>query len=183
MSDGTVTLRGLRMGDAPALLGHLNDAEVLRYIDPCPSTLDGFRRYIRWTQSERRAGRHLCYGIIPTGQTAPVGLIQAWPVERDFSTAEWGFVLGKSHWGTGLFVRSARLFIDAAFASLGVFRLEARSADANERGNGFFRKLGATREGVLRGGFRHGAKVGDHVMWSILASEWRRGAARRPKAS
>jgi RimJ/RimL family protein N-acetyltransferase len=172
LSDGTVTLRELRVRDAAALLGHLHQAEVMRYTAPCPSTVEGFRRYIRWTHTERRNGRYACYGIIPPGQTTPVGVIQIWPIERDFTTAEWGFALGESYWGTGLFVRSARLFIDTVFGPLGVSRLEARSVEANPRGNGVFRKLGATREGVLRGGFHDGDVVSDQVMWSILASEW-----------
>jgi RimJ/RimL family protein N-acetyltransferase len=53
-----------------------------------------------------------------------------------------------------------------------VFRLEARAADVNGRGNGVLRKLGATREGLLRGGSHDGDMVGDQVMWSLLASDW-----------
>ena len=69
-------------------------------------------------------------------------------------------------------MRSARVFLDAVFGTLGVFRLEARALDANGRGNGVLRKLGATRESVLRGGFKHGDVISDHVMWSLLAPEW-----------
>ena len=178
LSDGGVILRELRVADAPSLLAHLDNARVLRYIAPCPSTLEGFRRFIRWTRAERRRGLHACFGIIPSNATMPVGIIQVWPIERDFSTAEWGFVLGESYWGTGLFARGARLFLDAVFLdglfdSSGVFRLEARAVDVNRRGNGVLRKMGATPEGVLRGAFRKGEAGHDQVMWSMLASEWR----------
>jgi RimJ/RimL family protein N-acetyltransferase len=64
------------------------------------------------------------------------------------------------------------LVLGAVFSQLGVYRLEARVVDINERGNRIFEKLGATRDGVLRGGFRDGLVVRDHVMWSILAPEW-----------
>jgi RimJ/RimL family protein N-acetyltransferase len=178
LTDGAVVLRELSLQDAPSLLEHLNDESVLRYIAPCPSTVEGFRRFIRWTRAERRRGLHACFAIIPPDRTTPAGIIQAWPVERDFSTAEWGFVLGKSYWGTGVFARSARLFLDAVFldalfAPGGVWRLEARAVDANGRGNGVLRKLSATREGVLRGAFRKDDDCRDQVMWSILASDWR----------
>jgi RimJ/RimL family protein N-acetyltransferase len=172
LSDGTIVLRELRSRDAPSLLAHLNHSRVFQHIARCPSTVDGFRRFIRWTHAERRRGLHACYGIVPPGQTTPAGIIQIWPIERDFSTAEWGFALGESYWGTGLFMRSARLFLDAVFGPLGVFRLEARAVDANGRGNGVLRNLGATREGVLRGGFKEGDVVRDHVMWSMLAPQW-----------
>jgi ribosomal-protein-alanine N-acetyltransferase len=152
---------------------------VCRYIAQAPSTLEGFRRFIRWTKKQRRLGTHLCFGILPRGQADVVGVLQIWPIEDDFSTAEWGFALGETFWGTGLVPEAVQLMLQFAFESLGVFRLEARAVDANARGNGLLRKLGATREGVLRGGFRDGDAVRDHVMWSILAPE---GLALRHRA-
>src|SRR5579864_3598995 len=129
LSDGTVSLRELRSRDSSSLLAHLNTAKVVQHIAPCPSTVDGLRHFIRWTHAERRRGRHVCYGIIPPRETTPVGIIQIWPIERDWSTAEWGFVVGESYWGTGLFVRAAHLFLRAVFDPLRVFRLEARAVD------------------------------------------------------
>ena len=179
LRDGALLLRELELRDAPSLLAHLNNPRVLQHVAPCPSTERGFRRFIRWTHLERRRGLHACYGIIPPGEAAPVGIVQVWWVERDFSTAEWGFILGDSFWGTGVFMRSAHLFLDAVFETLNVLRLESRPVVENGRGNAVFRKLGATSEGVLRSSFRHGGVVRDQVMWSILASEW---AAHRDRA-
>jgi RimJ/RimL family protein N-acetyltransferase len=134
--------------------------------------VEGFKRFIQWTHLQRRAGLHACFGIVPPGDASAIGLLQIWPIELDFSTAEWGFVLSEAYWGTGLFASGARLLLDFAFGTLGVLRLEARAAEANARGNGVLRKLGATREGVLRRAFRDGDELRDHVMWSILADEW-----------
>jgi ribosomal-protein-alanine N-acetyltransferase len=166
-------VRQLCVDDAPSLVAHLNDARVSRYIAPCPSTAARCARFVRWTHAERRRGRLACFGIVPAGGEGAVGVIQVWPIERDFSTAEWGFALGKSFWGTGLFVRAARLVLDAVFFELGVYRLEARVVDTNKRGSRVLEKLGATPDGVLRGGFHDGVAIRDHVMWSILAPEWR----------
>jgi len=183
LTDGTVIVRELRARDAASLAAHLNNARVLRYIAPCPSDTEGFRRFVRWTRAERRRGGLACFGIVPAGEAAAVGVIQVWPVERDFSTAEWGFALGDAFWNTGLFMRAARLVLDAVFSELGVYRLEARAVDINLRGNRVFEKLGAKRDGVLRGGFRDGAIVRDHVMWSILAPEWQMREQGMPHAS
>ena len=172
LTDGTVTLRELRARDAGSLLAHVCKPSVLRYIAPSPSTKQGFKRFIRWTHFQRRAGLHACFGVVAPGNASAVGLLQIWPIELDFSTAEWGFVLSDAYWGTGLFVSGARLLLDFAFGTLGVHRLEARAAEANARGNGVLRKLGARREGVLRRAFRDGDELRDHVMWSILADEW-----------
>ncbi len=179
LTDGHVTLRELRLSDAPSLLHQINTSPVLQFIARCPSTVQGFERFIRWTRDERRRGRHACYGIIPPSGGPAVGIIQIWSVERDFSTAEWGFAIGESFWGTGVFRRGAELFLDAVFVDRvfgadGVYRLEARAVVDNTRGNNFLARLGAAREGILRGGFRQGNRIADQVMWSILAPEWTR---------
>jgi ribosomal-protein-alanine N-acetyltransferase len=167
-----VTLRELRLSDAPALLAQVSRPEVLRHISPAPTTVEGFRAFIRWTHRQRRRGMHMAFGVIPAGTTTPVGIVQCWPVELDWTTAEWGFVMGRDYWGSGLFGAGARLLLDFAFQTMGVMRMEARSAQANGRGNGALLKLGAIPEGILRDAFRQASGVGNHVMWSILNTDW-----------
>jgi RimJ/RimL family protein N-acetyltransferase len=167
-----VALRELKISDAPMLLEHVSGPSV-QYLTPPPQSVEDFTRFIRRARVERRCGAQLSLGIVPGGQSTPVGLAQIWAIEPDFSTAEWGFVLGESMWGTGLFGASARLLLDFAFDTLGVVRLETRVVEANLRGNKAMLKLGATREGTLRCGFRSGDTFMDQVMWSILADEWR----------
>lgn len=171
-ADDQVALRELRRSDAPSLLRHLNTPAVLRYMAPCPTTVAGFERFIAWTHRERRRGAFACYGIVPVDCPSAVGVIQFWPIERDFSTAEWGFALGEPYWRNRLFLRAATLAIDVVFSEIGVHRLEARSVDANVAGNAVLERLGATPEGVLHAGFRKDGVVRDHIMWSILASSW-----------
>jgi ribosomal-protein-alanine N-acetyltransferase len=177
--DAAVRLRELKAADAQPLARHLADPRVCQYTAPGPTSAAGYSRFIRWARAERRRGALACYGIVPAERTAAVGVIEVWPVERDFSVAEWGFVLSDAFWGTGLFERAARLFLDVVFLHLRVYRLEARVVDVNVSANRLLARLGATREGTLRGSFRDGDEVRDHVMWSILAPEWqmlRRGA-------
>jgi RimJ/RimL family protein N-acetyltransferase len=165
-----VLLRPVGRRDAGALLQHVVRPQVLRYIAPPPATVDQFRAFVRWT--ERNRHRHVCLGIVPRASARPVGIVQMWSVASRFHTAEWGFALDDSWWGTGLFVAAAVLALDYAFGPLGVERLEARVGVANGRASGVLRKLGAVREGVLRS---NGAGVsGDHAMWSVLADEWSR---------
>jgi len=173
MSDDVVLVRELHDSDAAGLLRHLSTPEVVRFMPAPPATLDGFRRFIRWTRDQRRGGRYFTFGIVPRGRRQAVGVVQIWPVELDFSTAEWGFALGEAFWGSGVFPAAARLVLEGAFNDLGVRRLEARLVETNERGSRTIEKLGATVEGTLRAGFRSHGRVENHVMWSILAEEWR----------
>ena len=167
----SITLRELRLSDAPALLAMLTSEEVARFISPPPATVDGFERFIRWTQVERQAGRYVCFGIVPRGFDTVVGIFQVRQMDPGFSTAEWGFAMGSAFWGRGLFVEGAELILDFVFGTIGVHRLEARAAVRNGRGNGALRKLGAVQEGVLRGSLLRNGEYLDQVLWAILDSD------------
>lgn len=164
-----VTLRELRLSDAPSLLAFLTSDEVTRFISPPPTTIAGFERFIEWTHRERAAGHYVCFGIVPDGYDQAVGLFQVRQLNVSFHTAEWGFAMGSSFWGTGVFIESARAVVGFTFGTLGAERLEARSCVENGRGNGALQKLGATREGVLRQSFLRDGEYHDQVLWALLA--------------
>lgn len=168
-----VSLRDLHLSDAAALVAHLGTREVQRFIAPPPDTVESFENFILWAQSERTRGRYACFAVVPHGTSDPIGVFQLRQIEGGFATAEWGFAMGSAFWGAGLFADGARMAVDFAVDTLGVRRLEARSALENGRGNGALRKLGAVQEGVLRKAFRKGDRVMDAALWTILADEWR----------
>ncbi len=167
-----VTLRELRLSDAPTLLAMLKTEEVERFISPPPTTVAGFERFILWTQRQREAGQYICFGIVPGGMEHAVGIFQVRQLNPSFETAEWGFALGSPFWGTGLFVEGARMVIDFVFGTVDIHRLEARAAVQNGRGNGALLKLGAVKEGVLRKSFLRDGAYLDQALWSIVREDW-----------
>ena len=172
-----ITLRELRLADAPSLHALLTAEEVSRFISPPPSTVEGFEHFIQWTHRQRAAGRYVCFAVVPDGCDTAVGLFQLRQLEPGFGTAEWGFALGSPYWGTGLFTEGANLVVEFAFDVVGVQRLEARAAVKNGRGNGALRKMGAVREGVLRKSFQRNGEYLDQNLWSILDEDWRQAKA------
>ncbi len=179
LSAGRITLRALRPEDARSLCALLTTEEVARFISPPPTTVEGFERFIAWAQAEQAAGRYVCFAVVPAGTDTAVGIFQVRQMDAAFETAEWGFVLGSAHWGTGLFAEGARLIVDFAVDTIGVHRLEARAAIANGRGNGALAKVGAVREAVLRQSFERHGRHHDQHLWAILADDWR--ASRRQR--
>ena len=168
-----VTLRELRLEDAPALHAMLSTEEVSRFISPPPTTVEGFEQFIQYALAERELGRFVCFGVVPDGLTTAVGIFQVRSLDGSFENAEWGFALGSAFWGTGVFTAGARLVLNFAFDTIGVHRLEARAVIANGRGNGALRKMGAVQEGVLRRSFVRNGQYQDQVLWAILAEDWR----------
>jgi [ribosomal protein S5]-alanine N-acetyltransferase len=173
----TIMLRELELSDAPSLFAMLTPEEVSRFISPPPTTVEGFEQFISWACAERAAGRYACFAVVPHGAQSAVGLFQIRQLEPGFATAEWGFAIGSSFWGTGVFVEGGELVVNFAIETLGVTRLEARAAVANGRGNGALRKLGAVQEGVLRRSFLKNGQFLDQMLWSILSEEWRQAKA------
>lgn len=172
-----ITLRELRAEDAPSLLAHLTTEEVTRFIVPPPATVEEFEAFIDWTHRRRAQGRYVCFGIVPAGQTAAVGIFQVRLADPGGPTADWGFALGSAYWGSGMFLEGAQRVVDFAFAHMGIERLEACSLLANGRGNGALRKVGAVPAGVSPGSFERNGERFDQMLWTIAREDW--WAARR----
>jgi RimJ/RimL family protein N-acetyltransferase len=172
-----VTLREIRVSDAPALLAMLTTDEVAEFVSPLPRTVDGFVGFITEAHNERARGNSFCFGIVPRGYDDAMGLFQVRQLEPGFGSAEWGFAIGSPFWGSGVFLEGARSVIDFSFGVVGVHRLEARSIATNARGNGALRKVGAIQEGILRRSFQRNGRFFDQILWSILKDDWRQSKA------
>jgi RimJ/RimL family protein N-acetyltransferase len=144
------TLREVLPRDAVSLFPVLSTPEVTRFLAPPPTSVDAFERFIEWSRRERSAGLSVCFAITIPDRTAAIGLVQVRSRESRFATAEWGFALGASFWGTGVFIDSAKLVIAFAFNVFQARRVEARAVARNGRANGALQKLGAVQEGGPR---------------------------------
>src|SRR5262245_17876670 len=130
-----VTLREVRVSDAPALLAMLTSEEVAEFVSPLPRTVEGFEAFIAESHHERTRGNSFCFGVVPQGYEDAMGLFQVRQLEPGFGSAEWGFAIGSPFWGRGVFAEGAKAVIDFSFGVVGVNRLEARSLASNARGN------------------------------------------------
>jgi RimJ/RimL family protein N-acetyltransferase len=177
LTGALVSLREVRLSDAPSLFAALTGVEVSQFISPPPHSVDGFEKFIAWTHRQREAGLCICFAVMPKGSDTAIGLFQARSLEPSFGTAEWGFAIANEFWGTGMFLDGARLVLDFAFDVIGVHRMEARSTLRNSRGNGALRKLGAVQEGILRRSLLRNGEFLDQSLWTIIADDRLEGKA------
>jgi len=173
LSGHQVVMREMRESDAASLFALLTAEEVTRFISPPPSTVEGFEKFIAWTHRQRAAGTYVCFAVTLKEYDTAIGIFQVRSTEPGFGTAEWGFALGSAFWSTGVFQQSAELVVEFAFETLGVHRLEARSAVKNGRGNGALRKIGAVQEGILRKSFLRNGEYHDQALYAIVDDDWR----------
>jgi ribosomal-protein-serine acetyltransferase len=115
------------------------------------------------------AGR--IYGIWTDGKLVGGVLFRTMDVRQ--GTAEAGCWLEPSAVGKGLVTRAARVIIDWAIEERGIHRVEWLVSAANEASIAVARRLGMTKDGVLRESYSYRGKRHDIEIWSVLAPEWR----------
>src|SRR3989441_7051511 len=173
LTSGSIVLRDLRASDAPSLFALLTTEEVARFISPPPATVEGFERFNAWTARQRVAGTSACFAVTLRGFDTAIGIFQVRETESAFRMAEWGFAIGSTFWGTGVFQESAELVLEFAFNTVGVERLEARAAVLNGRGNGALQKIGAVQDCVLRKSLLRNGQYLDQVLYAVVDIDWR----------
>ena len=129
------------------------------------------RAFLRDYATKAAADLGQLHGIWVDGTL--VGGVLFRTMDLDHGTAEAGCWLEPSAVGRGLVTRAARAMIDRAVDERGIHRVEWRVAAANEASIAVARRLGMTKDGVLRESYvRRGARH-DIEIWSVLAPEWR----------
>jgi RimJ/RimL family protein N-acetyltransferase len=173
-----VSLREIAFDDVPSLYVLISsDPKVTEFISPPPPSMRALQGFVAWAHRERAAGKLLCYAVVPKGLQHAVGIFQVRKLQPDFFVAEWGFVLGSSFWGTGIFEDAAVLVADFAFDTLGVDRLEGRAVTSNARGNGALTKIGAKGEAVLRAGLKRDNVLLTQYLWTLRRIDWSQRSA------
>jgi [ribosomal protein S5]-alanine N-acetyltransferase len=170
------TLREVDVSDVYPLFTLFSNPEVTAYMAPPPPTIAKFAGFVEWSQRERAQGHGACFGIVPEGVTAAVGILQIRSVDSKSSDAEWGFVLAAPFWSTGVFADAANALIEFAFTSMQVKRLEARIALRNRRAHAAVQKLGARFEATLPDSSPKGVARDPEAVWTLREDDWRNRA-------
>ncbi len=170
-------VRPVREADLPALLDVNADEEVTALLP-----------YARWRSMAdaaawltRMAGIEAGGGAVQLviADKAPdraIGTCLLFRFEEASARAELGYVLGQRHWGRGLMHEALTGLLDHAFGDMGLRRIEAEIDVRNVASACVVRRLGFTREGLLRERWVTKGEARDVEVHGLLRDEW----ARRP---
>ncbi|MBB4906344.1 GNAT family N-acetyltransferase [Actinophytocola algeriensis] len=167
-------LRALEPWQAPEFAAHVAAArehlmEWLPWGTSAASDEGAAQLLQRYADAQAR-GEGRILGIWVGGKLMGGVLFRVW--EQSRGMCELGVWLAPEAVGRGLVTRASRVMIEWAFRERGIHRVEWRCATGNARSSAVARRLGMTREGVLREAFPlHGVRH-DVELWAILASEW-----------
>ncbi|AVH56332.1 MULTISPECIES: GNAT family N-acetyltransferase [Streptomyces] len=180
LGDDGAELRPLEPWHAEEFLSHLDRGRefITQHIPFGTNATDaGSARAVLQKYADMRAAdTGSLHGLWLDGKLVGGVLFLNFDAER--GNCEVGCWLEPAGTGRGLVTRAMRVLIDWAVGARGIHRVEWHASSANEPSINVARRLGMSRDGVLRENYPHRGVRADTEVWSVLAPEWREARAR-----
>ena len=174
LGDDGAELRPLEIWQAEEFLAHMDRAREL--VDPWipfasfATDLDSARALLQRYAEKQASDTGRLYGIWLDGTLVGGVLFRIFDAES--GNCEAGCWLEPAAAGRGLVTRGMRVLLDWAFEERGMHRVEWHVAPGNQPSINVARRLGMTREGVLRENYPHRGVRTSTEIWAVLAPEW-----------
>ncbi|MEU5424957.1 GNAT family protein [Streptomyces olivoreticuli] len=177
LGDDGAELRPLEPWRAEEFLAHIDRGrEFIGRHNGLPDVvtdLESSRAFLQAYAEKTTADTGRLHGIWADGGL--VGAVLFRRLDFEQGIAEAGCWLEPSAAGRGLVTRAVRVIIDWAVEERGIHRVEWWVSATNEASIAVARRLGMTKDGVLRESYLYRGKRHDEEIWSVLAPEWRAG--------
>ncbi len=169
-------LRPLEPWQAADFLAHMDRGRefIGRFIGlpDAVTDLHSSRVYLERYAEKAASDTGRIHGIWLEGQLVGGVMFRTMDVGR--GSAEAGCWLEPAAVGRGLVTAAARVIIDWAITERGIHRVEWVASAGNLSSIAVARRLGMTRDGVLRESYPYRGTRHDLEVWSVLAPEWDR---------
>jgi RimJ/RimL family protein N-acetyltransferase len=142
-------LRRPKLSDAGAILEeYAQDPLVTRFLAwrPHQSIADTIA-FLEATERHWKSGRRFSWALTRTGQDHVIGMLGCGVHGHH---AEFGYVLGRRHWGQGLMVEAVAAVVDWLVAQPAIYRVWAVCDSTHLASARVLEKAGLEREGILR---------------------------------
>lgn len=169
-----LTIRPMTRDDLEFVVRHFTDPEVNRFLldaetytaEEAAAIVDFYLEphrptYCRWVLVRREDG-------------APIGTCGYHRWDHHHRKAEIGYDLAPAAQGRGYMTEALTAVLAHGFGPMGLHRVEAMVATANERSAALLRRLQFQQEGILRECYFQGGKFHDHALFARLSDEGRR---------
>lgn len=173
LGDGAA-LCPLEPSHAEEFLAHMDRGRdyIGRYVGlpDLTADLDSARAWLQVYADKTAADTGRLYAIRLDGRLVGGVLLRAFDAAA--GTCEAGCWLEPDASGRGLVTRAVRVVVDWAVETRGIHRVEWLVAPENTPSVNVAKRLGMTREGLLREDDPYRGVRQDTEVWSILADEW-----------
>lgn len=140
-------------------------------------TRTAYRHRLRLQARERHDNTGHRFFIFRRGDDALVGGVNLSNIQRGVAmSCSIGYWIGKAHTRQGLMSDAIKALLPFVFDTIALHRLEAACLPSNVASEGLLRKLGFRQEGYARAYLRIDGTWRDHLMFAMLASDYRNKA-------
>jgi RimJ/RimL family protein N-acetyltransferase len=179
LGDDGAELRPLEPWHAEEFLAHLDRGrdfitEHIRF-GASATDVDSARAVLQSYADKRAVDNGGLHGLWLDGKLVGGVLFRVFDAEG--GNCEVGCWLEPAATGRGLVTRAMRVLIDWAIDERGIHRVEWYALSANVSSINVARRLGMSRDGVLRESYLYRGVRQDTEVWSVLAPEWRAARA------
>jgi ribosomal-protein-serine acetyltransferase len=150
-------------GQRPYLQQWLSWVDMVRSEEDAERLLADARRY-------NIGGQQLIYYIFFDHYLA--GSVALTRIDRNNRSAQLGYWLREEVQGEGIAPLACRQLLSQSFETLSLHRLEIRTDKDNLRSQAIARKLGFSREGLLRQAEFHNGTFRDVLLFALLKEDW-----------
>ncbi len=138
-------------------------------------TRTAYRQRLRLQARERRDNTGYRFFIFRRDDGALVGGVNLSNIQRGVAmSCSIGYWTGKAHTRQGLMSDAIDALLPFVFDKIALHRLEAACLPSNQASEGLLRKLGFRQEGYARAYLRIDGVWQDHLMFAMLASDYRK---------
>lgn len=173
--DNELELKLLDLKDAPRTFNLVDQSRLylrdwLAWVDKTKTVQDS-ENYIQATMKGFVDRRSLTTAIYYKGEM--VGIAGYNELDWANKVAYIGYWLGKDYRGHGIMTKVTKALTDYAIKDLELNRVDIRAAVENKKSRAIPERLGFTKEGQLRQAEYVNNIYLDHVVYSMLAADWK----------
>ena len=166
-------LRSLKAEDVPELfsLTIKNKDYLGKFLNwlKADYKIDDTVKFISESIQKEKEGKMLIYAVMMENKI--VGIVDLHAINQD-KNAEIGYWVDQDMQGKGIATNATKIIIKEGFEKLNLQRIGLRCAVENTKSSAIPKRLGFTKEGVLRQATFCNNRFLDMEIWSLLTEEW-----------
>ena len=168
-----VLLRPMVRGDGPAIVAAASDGNLWELFYTAVPGPDSIETYLDSAEAETAYGRAMPFVVIDKANGKIVGATRYMRMKKDARRLEIGTTFyGESVQRSPINSEAKLLLLTHAFEVMNCHCVQLRTDALNFQSQKAIERLGAKKDGVLRGHSILDGRVRDSVVYSILAHEW-----------
>ncbi len=146
-----LTLRAMRVSDAPDMFAYACNPAVTRYLTWEPHLdLEQTREYLTYIGQRYRTGDFYDWALVSRADGHMLGTCGFTSFNCPADSGEIGYVLNPAYHGQGLATEAVRAVMRFGFETLSLHRIEAHFIEGNESSRRLMERVGMTFEGYAR---------------------------------